>query len=71
MEQRQLRLVPGSKFSVCTGDPDDLEPVTIRQVTDTHVLLESNSDLGGWRPRSLVEGVIAEANAQRSLRTLL
>lgn len=62
-------MVPGTVFSVCAGaDPEDLEPVTIKRVTATHVLLESRCDLDGWRPRDLVQGAIDEANARRSPR---
>lgn len=68
-DRANLSLRPGATFSVCQGDADDCEPVTIKQVTDTHVLLESRSDLNGWRPRELVEGAIAEANEQRSPHT--
>lgn len=54
---------------MCHGDIDDCEPVTIKKVTHTHVLLDSCGDLNGWKPRELVEGAIAEANERLSLRT--
>lgn len=64
-----LSLKPGATFAVCHGDIEDTEPVTVIEVTPTHVLLKSRGDLNGWKPRELVEGAIAEANEQLSLRT--
>lgn len=69
MPEPVVRLEPGATFAIFQWDAEDCEPVTIVEVTSTHVLLESRGDLNGWKPRQLVEGAIAEANGQRFPRT--
>lgn len=64
------QVVPGLRFSTCTGgDEDDHDVVTVLDVTPSHVLLESTGDWNGWRPLDLVLSAIHEASEWRSLRT--
>lgn len=61
------QVVPGLRFSTCTGgDEDDHDVVTVLEVTPSHVLLESAGDWNGWRPLDLVTSAIAEASVQQS-----
>lgn len=71
MQARQplSELRVGQQFAVSGIDPEDQEIVTVRKLTESHVLLESMGEMQGWKPRELVLGAIAEATAPRFPRT--
>lgn len=62
MTEKRPILEPGLRFSISTS-LDDYDTVEVKKITETHVLLQSDGEMNGWHPRSLIQAAIDESSA--------